>query len=148
MLTITNEDNMELMSRYEDNYFDLAIVDPPYGIDAARMTMGKGSGNDKGTHKKKNWDNETPTPEYFNELKRVSKNQIIWGVIILIYHLVDVGFYGIKKIIILILLVMKWHGLHSTEWLNVTGGQGLQVGILKTKFILLKNLFYYTSIAL
>jgi site-specific DNA-methyltransferase (adenine-specific) len=34
MLTVTNEDNMELMARYPDNYFDLAIVDPPYGIDA------------------------------------------------------------------------------------------------------------------
>jgi site-specific DNA-methyltransferase (adenine-specific) len=38
-LKITNEDNMELMARYPDNYFDLAIVDPPYGIDAGKMTM-------------------------------------------------------------------------------------------------------------
>ena len=42
MLTITNEDNMELMARYPDNYFDLAIVDPPYGINASEMTMGTG----------------------------------------------------------------------------------------------------------
>jgi site-specific DNA-methyltransferase (adenine-specific) len=76
---ITNEDNMKLMARYEDNYFDLAIVDPPYGIDAGNMTMGKGSGNDKGKHNKKNWDNNTPSKEYFYELMRVSKNQIIWG---------------------------------------------------------------------
>jgi site-specific DNA-methyltransferase (adenine-specific) len=73
-ITITNEDNMQLMSRYEDNYFDLAIVDPPYGIDI----------NSSGTHFKekydvKEWDKETPSDKYFDELKRVSKNQIIWG---------------------------------------------------------------------
>ena len=44
---------MELMSRYEDNHFDLAIVDPPYGIDAAKMTMGRGSRNDTGKNRKK-----------------------------------------------------------------------------------------------
>ena len=42
MIKITNEDNMELMARYEDNYFDLAIVDPPYGIGANKMTLGNG----------------------------------------------------------------------------------------------------------
>ena len=41
-MKITNEDNMELMARYEDNYFDLAIVDPPYGIDVTKMTLGNG----------------------------------------------------------------------------------------------------------
>jgi site-specific DNA-methyltransferase (adenine-specific) len=62
-ITITNEDNMELMARYEDNHFDLAIVDPPYGIDIAK------------------WDaiDMKPSDEYFKELFRVSKNQIIWG---------------------------------------------------------------------
>ena len=65
---------MDLMARYEDNYFDLAIVDPPYGIDIAK----NGSlGNDK--FKAKDWDTETPKQEYFEELKRVSKNQIVWG---------------------------------------------------------------------
>ena len=76
-MKITNEDNMELMARYEDNYFDLAIVDPPYGINASEMTMG--SGKNKKYEKGKKWDNETPNLEYFNELQRVSKNQIIWG---------------------------------------------------------------------
>ena len=42
-MIITNEDNMELMARYEDNYFDLAIVDPPYGINLANMNMGAGN---------------------------------------------------------------------------------------------------------
>jgi site-specific DNA-methyltransferase (adenine-specific) len=77
MLNITNEDNMELMARYPDNYFDLAIVDPPYGIDITSECMG-GRKTIK-PNKEKNWDNETPTKEYFNELFRVSKNQIIWG---------------------------------------------------------------------
>ena len=76
-ITITNEDNMALMSRYEDNYFDLAIVDPPYGINASEMTMG--SGKNKKYKKGKKWDNETPSKEYFKELFRISKHQIIWG---------------------------------------------------------------------
>lgn len=76
-ITITNEDNMELMAHYPDNYFELAIVDPPYGIGASEMTMG--SGKNKKYKKGKKWDNETPNEIYFNELKRVSQNQIIWG---------------------------------------------------------------------
>ena len=84
MLTITNEDNMELMARYPDNYFDLAIVDPPYGIGLANMNMGlgntpKASKVKNRKWKAKNWDNEIPKDKYFKELKRVSKNQIIWG---------------------------------------------------------------------
>jgi site-specific DNA-methyltransferase (adenine-specific) len=76
-MVITNEDNMELMARYEDNYFDLAIVDPPYGIDITKMNMGGRKRNKE--DKKKNWDNSVPRNDYFNELFRVSKNQIIWG---------------------------------------------------------------------
>jgi site-specific DNA-methyltransferase (adenine-specific) len=76
-ITITNEDNMLLMARYPDNYFDLAIVDPPYGINITNECMG-GRKTIK-PDKNKNWDNEVPTQEYFNELFRVSKNQIIWG---------------------------------------------------------------------
>jgi site-specific DNA-methyltransferase (adenine-specific) len=75
-MTITNEDNMELMARYPDNYFDLAIVDPPYGINAGKMTMGSGKHKFK---QGKDWDNKIPSSEYFDELFRVSKNQIIWG---------------------------------------------------------------------
>jgi len=72
MINITNEDNMQLMARYEDNYFDLAIVDPPYGI-------GISSNPVRQKHNKKKWDNNIPQKEYFNELFRVSKNQIVWG---------------------------------------------------------------------
>lgn len=87
-IEITNEDNIELMARYEDNYFDLAIVDPPYGIDVidkvykgrSNYTTYKGNGvQKKGNFKSKDWDKKTPTIEYFKELERVSKNQIIWG---------------------------------------------------------------------
>jgi site-specific DNA-methyltransferase (adenine-specific) len=69
-------DNMELMAKYEDNYFDLAVVDPPYGIDAGKMTMGSGNHNFK---KGKDWDSSVPNNKYFEELKRVSREQIIWG---------------------------------------------------------------------
>lgn len=75
-LTLTNEDNMILMSKYPDKYFDLAIVDPPYGIGASEMQMGKGKKNWK---KGKKWDFGVPNQLYFDELFRVSKNQIIWG---------------------------------------------------------------------
>ncbi len=85
-MTITNEDNMQLMARYEDNHFDLAIVDPPYGINQDKVQEGlsnkKGFTKNAGTYKeyhKTDWDNKVPTLEYFKELQRVSKNQIVWG---------------------------------------------------------------------
>ena len=86
-LTITNECNMQLMARYPDNYFDLAIVDPPYGI-GINVSMGRRKGDKKSNyHKFAGNDNETPTAEYFEELFRVSKNQIIWGGNYMIEHL-------------------------------------------------------------
>lgn len=78
--TLYNCDCMELMKQYPDNHFDLAIVDPPYGIDAAKT--GKVGGNNLGISKDygaKEWDSKAPNIDYFNELKRVSKNQVIWG---------------------------------------------------------------------
>tara|TARA_R100000655_G_scaffold76198_1_gene115224 strand:+ start:437 stop:1120 length:684 start_codon:yes stop_codon:yes gene_type:complete len=89
-MKITNECNMELMSRYKDNHFNLAIVDPPYGIKKHNSigagTVGKKiEKNGKITYVKrmektyKTWDNNFPDINYFKELKRVSKNQIIWG---------------------------------------------------------------------
>jgi site-specific DNA-methyltransferase (adenine-specific) len=69
------EDCMIGMARYPDKYFDLAIVDPPYGIDRNGMNMGNSVFNKDD----KKWDNSIPTNEYFIELFRVSKNQIIWG---------------------------------------------------------------------
>jgi site-specific DNA-methyltransferase (adenine-specific) len=84
-LTITNEDNMALMARYPDNYFELAIVDPPYGINMAKgIEVGKWK---RKIHNEKKWDVEIPPKKYFNELFRVSKNQIIWGGNYFIEHL-------------------------------------------------------------
>ena len=81
-IEITNEDNMTLMSRYEDNYFDLAIIDPPYGgNDAINLIDNKTEGK-QATKRKKyhSFENKFPKKEFFDELFRVSKNQIIWGV--------------------------------------------------------------------
>jgi len=84
-ITITNEDNMELMKRYPDNYFDLAIVDPPYGINAdvknsTDKKQSKKSASNSKKYGEQKWDADVPTKEYFIELFRVSKEQIIWGV--------------------------------------------------------------------
>tara|TARA_R110002012_G_C11469974_1_gene593866 strand:+ start:95 stop:706 length:612 start_codon:yes stop_codon:yes gene_type:complete len=78
-MNITNEDNMELMSRYKDNYFDLAIVDPPYSDGNEFFTLEVNLKNKERKHNIKDWNNEKPSKDYFKELFRVSKNQIIWG---------------------------------------------------------------------
>ena len=78
MITATNEDNMLMMARYPDDYFDLAIVDPPYGIgEDGGKRITRGSKKTNGV--KKHWDNQRPNNVYFKELQRVSKNQIVWG---------------------------------------------------------------------
>lgn len=70
---------MELMARYSDNYFDLAIVDPPYGI-GVNISIGRRKGQAHSGYKKFHGeDKEPPSADYFNELFRVSKNQIVWG---------------------------------------------------------------------
>ena len=75
-----NADCMDFMRELPDKYYDLAIVDPPYGIgedgakNHSRVQLAKPT-----LYKAKNWDREIPSDEYFVELKRVSKNQIIWG---------------------------------------------------------------------
>ena len=74
---IYNEDCLEAMKEMKDNQFDLAIVDPPYGIDVTKMNMGGRKRNKE--DKKKDWDSAIPTKEYFNQLFRISVNQIIWG---------------------------------------------------------------------
>jgi len=76
---VFNSDCVEGMKKFPDNHFDLAIVDPPYGIGVGSMNLGNGVGTDSRTWTPKGWDNEIPKLEYFNELFRVSKNQIIWG---------------------------------------------------------------------
>lgn len=76
-ITLYNADCMEIMKGFKDNQFDLCIVDPPYGIGAENH-----AGNSENGWKqwnKKNWDASIPNEEYFKQLFRVSKNQIIWG---------------------------------------------------------------------
>lgn len=73
---------MELMARYPDKYFDLAIVDPPYGIGFSDYQRGSSGVKVKERYTKngkKKWDNSIPNDKYFEELFRVSRNQIIWG---------------------------------------------------------------------
>ena len=74
---LLNIDCMEYMKTVQDKHFDLAIVDPPYGIGANKMTLG--NGKKKVFRGSNDWDAEIPKPEYFTELKRVSNNQVIWG---------------------------------------------------------------------
>jgi site-specific DNA-methyltransferase (adenine-specific) len=101
MINFHNCDNMKFMAEVSDKYYDLAIVDPPYGIGQPNQSnlkgyngreslndrmeknrLNNGSGKLKNrvlNNSKINWDNEIPSDEYFSELKRISKNQIIWG---------------------------------------------------------------------
>lgn len=78
---VTNEDCMVGMARYPDKYFELAIVDPPYGL-GTRTTDGGGSNSQikfMNDIRRSNWDKSAPSQDYFKELFRVSRNQIIWG---------------------------------------------------------------------
>jgi site-specific DNA-methyltransferase (adenine-specific) len=68
---------MELMAEFPDNHFDLAVVDPPYGIGAENHAGGSKNGWNQ--WEKKEWDKSIPKPEYFVELRRVSREQIVWG---------------------------------------------------------------------
>ena len=76
-LSLHHCDCMELMKQTPDKYFDLAIVDPPYGIGANKMQLG--NGKRKIYRGENDWDNSIPTAEYWEQLFRVSKNQIVWG---------------------------------------------------------------------
>lgn len=72
MINLYNEDCLQALRRMDTDQYDLAIVDPPYGIGISNNPV-------RQKHKKKNWDNKIPDTEYFTELLRVSKNQVIWG---------------------------------------------------------------------
>lgn len=79
MIELFNEDCMAVMARYPDKHFELAIVDPPYGINV-NVNMGRRRGDKKsGYHKFHGNDSSIPDEKYFEELSRVSKNQIVWG---------------------------------------------------------------------
>ena len=78
-ITITNEDCMDLLKRTPDKFYDLAICDPPYGINMDGGNIGGNNATKATDYTKKNWDISAPNKNYFIELKRVSKNVIIWG---------------------------------------------------------------------
>ena len=89
-ISFYNGDCMDLLKQTPDKYYDLALVDPPYGIGAdkaqnnAALSRIKAEGKSKAgrgwkLYHETDWDNETPTDEYWAELFRVSKNQIVWG---------------------------------------------------------------------
>lgn len=89
MIEYFNEDCMAGMARYSDKYFDLAIVDPPYGIgiDGQKESINKNPKYSRKHLEKKNWDSSIPDAEYFRELERVSVNQIVWGGNYFVEHL-------------------------------------------------------------
>ena len=80
LISLYNEDCLQALKAMADKQFDLAIVDPPYGIGAENHAGNKENGWTQWT--KKDWDKAIPTAEYWQELFRVSKNQIVWGLII------------------------------------------------------------------
>lgn len=84
MNKIYNMDCLEFMRDVPDKYFDLVLTDPPYGIDLANMNMGTGkspkcSRIENRKWEAKDWDKKTPEQEIFDEIFRISNNQIIWG---------------------------------------------------------------------
>ena len=80
MINLYNKDCIEALKEFKDNEFDLAIVDPPYGLGIDGQKEGVKNGVQiRKKHDFKDWDKECPNEEYFNELKRVSNYQIIWG---------------------------------------------------------------------
>ena len=78
-IKLHNCDCMELMKNTPDKYYSLALVDPPYGIGASKGTWGSSNKGKITNYGKKKWDSISPDEEYFNELIRISKNQIIFG---------------------------------------------------------------------
>lgn len=118
-----NMDCMEGMKQFPDKYFDLAIVDPPYGIgENPKRALSRA----RPTSKWKNptpvvyggcdWDNERPKKEYFEELFRVSRNQIIWGANYFVEHLIPsmgwIAWYKKGNLLIVIFLIVNLHIPH------------------------------------
>jgi len=87
-IKIYNADCMDYFIEFKDNEFNLAIVDPPYGLSISGQKKNKkGKKSDRKGHKLKKWDNNIPSYEYFEQLFRISKNQIIWGGNYFVKHL-------------------------------------------------------------
>jgi len=105
---------MEFMKSKPDKYFDLAIVDPPYGIGVSSQDNTK-RGKLGSHYEKKEWDKEPPSNEYFEQLFRISKNQVIWGAnhfIERIIKTVVAGLFGINATEKITMQIVKLLGLH------------------------------------
>ena len=109
-------DCLEGLKQIPEKYFELAIVDPPYGIDAdqKRGDTGRNGHIKQRDYHIGNWDKGIPTPEYFAELKRVSKNQIIWGGNYFIDYLSNTSCFicGTRIMAIITMRTVNWLGLH------------------------------------
>ena len=77
MIKLINADCLPAMKAMPDKAYDLAVVDPPYGLNITKIWGKAEYGYFE--WEKKSWDVQAPDSEYFKELFRVSKNQIIWG---------------------------------------------------------------------
>ena len=102
MNRLYNMDCMQGMKEFPDGFFDIAIVDPPYGIgvDGQKKRVCSNPKHNRKEHIRKSWDKAIPPPEYFRELERVSKNQVIWGGVITLCHIsnrdIKAGLYGTR----------------------------------------------------
>lgn len=139
-----NLDCMEGMKEFPDNYFDLAIVDPVYGDvtgggyttakwDKTSHHIGTGLANQKAYHRGI-WNQEKTPPEYFKELFRVSKNQVIWGggtSLLKVFLVARDGLYGISSILkdyhFRIANLLSRHSMLVYEY-SVTCGMGCYKG--------------------
>lgn len=108
-----NQDCMIGMKGYPDKYFDLAIVDPPYGINI-NNNMGRRKGDKKSNYPKAYWDSSVPDKTYFDELFRVSKKAIIWGGTIFNYHQQNVLLFGENHKFQRMLVFQCWNTLGVT----------------------------------
>ena len=123
-----NMDCMQGMKEFPDGFFDLAIVDPPYGIgiDGQKKRVCGNPKHNRKEHIRKSWDKAIPPPEYFRELERVSKAQVIWGGNYFVPYL-EQGHKG----------WLVWdkgqHGGrtsdHQSEWLDALSAQGYKAAL-------------------
>jgi len=119
------EDCVKALKRFNDNHFDLAIVDPPYGIGFGEFNRTNKASNGErykaNKYKNSNWDDDIPSDEYFAELMRVSKIKLFGEVTtFLTYGKTDANvlFIGIKETQFQTLQMVNWLGLHLTRWQN------------------------------
>lgn len=143
---------MEGMKRFPDKYFEVAIVDPPYGINAPNMAMGTNKSRSKNGYPAEStasrikrskgagqWDNESPGEDYFKELFRVSKNQIIWAATISDCYRQNVLLCGTRYSRGKRSHKWRWHGLLMTYRQNYSDIPTQAEQIQRERYILRRN---------